>query len=111
MLTLQKTYGELVNGDNVWIEGILFQVRDIRIVSASMDRVGEYGPGRPIVRFNGHVVDRSSSLARTGYDGGVYGGILSRPALIGIPNDVQCGSCGSWHRPDRSCGCFDNGCQ
>lgn len=87
MLTLQKTYGALVNGDRVWIEGYLFTVTNYRIVSASMDRVGEYGPGLPIVRFEGRIADRTSALAGTGYDGGTYGGILSRPAVVGIPNE------------------------
>jgi hypothetical protein len=27
------------------------------------------------------------------------------------PGEVQCQMCGGFHQADRSCGCFDNGCQ
>jgi len=79
--TTTTTYGQLQNGDRVWIEGYLFEVRNIRIVSAYMTISEGFGPGRPVVRFEGHCVE-TSNISGTGYDGGTYGGIVERPATI-----------------------------
>jgi hypothetical protein len=80
--TTSTTYGDLVNGDQVWIEGHLFVVRNVRVVSAYMCMSEGYGPGRPVVRFEGGVVDASSDIAGTGYDGGTYGAIPTHHAVI-----------------------------
>ena len=82
--TRSTTYGQLQNGDRVWIEGYLFEVCNLRIVSAYMTISEGYGPGRPVVRFEGRVVDPTASIARTGYDGGTYGGILNRDATVAL---------------------------
>src|SRR5262245_25357850 len=78
------TYGDLKNGDHVWIQGYLFEVVNLRIVSARMDSIHEYGPGRPVVRFEGRVIDPKSDIARTTYDGGTYGAYAWVPCVTAV---------------------------
>jgi hypothetical protein len=68
--SLELTYGDVQNGDRVWIQGYLFEVRNLRrYPKASNPTYTD-----DVIRFDGIVVDRSVDIAGSGYDGGVYGG-------------------------------------
>jgi len=73
MNTQTKTYGELQNGDRVYIQGHLFQVASI--VRGKVENV----PPVEVVRFIGFL-DESDPLYNTSYNGGIYGAI----------NELQC---------------------
>jgi len=69
------TYGELQNGDRIWIQGYRFTVANVRISSkASQITVGSNKePNRAdVIRFEG-IADPDSTIARTSYNGGTYG--------------------------------------
>jgi hypothetical protein len=69
------TYGELVNGDIVIIQGYRFVVRDLWRVPANLTAPVWSSQHRrtDVIRFHGHVADPASDIAGTGYDGGTYG--------------------------------------
>lgn len=81
MHTRQVTHADLQNGDRVWVQGYLFEVVNVRTHPETMP-FGEYGPGRPVVRFEGRVVDPTSSIFGTGYDGGTYGAFAWVPCHV-----------------------------
>lgn len=72
--TEQVTYGALQNGDHVWIQGYLFEVRNVRVSSRKGERTAMHAePNRDdVIRFEGHTV-QDVDIARTGYNGGTYG--------------------------------------
>ena len=59
------TYGEIVDGDLVYVEGYLFEASNVHV---------DVVAGGPAVRFTGRVVDERADIKGTGYDGGEYGG-------------------------------------
>jgi hypothetical protein len=68
------TYGQLKNGDVVYIQGYRFRVDGIRISSKAGEKTTMHSePNRAdVIRFTGIALD--SSLIGSGYDGGTYGG-------------------------------------
>lgn len=82
-MKVRTTYGDLKNGDTVFVQGHRFIVRDVRISG----RKGEPGPGKDVnaddvIRFNGDCADADDSIKGTGYDGGVYGAYAFVPCTV-----------------------------
>jgi hypothetical protein len=75
-----NTYGDLQNGDIVWICGYRFRVEDIRISSRRGEKTTMHGDPNTddVIRFKGVCVDRCS-ISSTGYNGGIYGGYAFVP--------------------------------
>ena len=59
-------YGDLRNGDIIWIAGYAMVVGNIRSYPQT-----DNSPD--IIRFNGTMVDPDTDVTHTGYDGGTYG--------------------------------------
>jgi hypothetical protein len=78
MTTHKITYGELQNGDQIYLCGYLFTAENVRNIGPVEDSPGiieQYG--LDVIRFTGRVVDghpANEKIKGTGYDGGTYGG-------------------------------------
>ena len=72
-MSKQTTYGNIKNGDQVWIQGHLFTVSDLHTETVH----GLSG----VIRFTG-TLPESDDLFHTPYNGGQYGGIISLPCTI-----------------------------
>lgn len=70
------TYGEIRNGDRVRIQGYTFAVENLRIAAKAGEANYIHQPPHraDVIRFTGRVVDPAADIARTGYNGGTYGG-------------------------------------
>jgi len=67
--TVDSKYGELKNGDKIFLQGYLFEVTNIRLADT-------YNIDNPkVVRFEGRCTsdERNDSIRNTGYNGGTYG--------------------------------------
>lgn len=111
--TTTTTYGNLQNGDRIFIQGYLFQISGLKVYPPSAgdnrdDKTKELY-GDHTVQFTGHVVDPTSTIARTGYDGGAYGGAHKVPCTI-VTRPI-CPRCGAQKPFDQSCLCADNNSQ
>ena len=60
------TYGELKNGDKIYLQGKLFEVHNIRLVN---------GYNGKVIRFNGYCTpdNRNNDIRKSMYNGGTYG--------------------------------------
>lgn len=79
------TYGELRNGDRIWVQGVLFEVQNVRVSSRQGERVTMHSePNRvDLIRFEGAIIDdQGQRLKGTSYDGGTYGGYADRLATV-----------------------------
>lgn len=79
---MNQTYGQLVNGDRVVLQGYIFTVRNIRIIEEQRSfKWDGAGPGRGVVRFTG-ICEPGSQLEHTGYNGGTYGAYVHVPVSM-----------------------------
>lgn len=78
--TEYTTYGELQNGDEIYIQGYRFTVANVRISSRRGDKTSLHGePNRAdVVRFE--ATTDHDQLKHTPYNNGTYGGYADRPA-------------------------------
>lgn len=77
--TIIRTYGELRNGDEVYIQGYRFRVDGIRVASRAGEKTTMHAePNRAdVIRFTGIALD--PTLKGSGYDGGTYGRYADLP--------------------------------
>lgn len=96
----ETTYGELQNGDRIYIQGYVFTVTNIRVASRKGEKTSMHGkPNRAdVIRFEG--VTDNAQLANTSYNGGTYGGYADVTAfrIVATPC-VDCGVYGDHHCP------------
>jgi hypothetical protein len=86
---MTKTYGQLVDGDIVFIQGYRFQVADIRVSSKTGEKTSIHGePNRAdVIRFKGIALD--PRLAKTGYNGVTYGAYADVPVEVAERVTIQ----------------------
>jgi hypothetical protein len=68
-MTKNIRHDELTNGDKVWNTGYLFEINNVR----QIEWTDEHGNIHIVTRYEGKIVDPTSDLKGTGYDGGTYG--------------------------------------
>lgn len=89
MATRQTTYGALVNGDRIWLQGYLFTISALARTTPDTAYGSEalaWLPAREVIRFTG-MVGADSALARTGYNGGRYGAYAHCACTVEVQED------------------------
>ncbi len=87
MMKLQTTYGDLRNGDIVYVQGYRMRAHNVRISSRKGDKASLHSEPNTddVIRFNGKVVD-AVDIKGTGYDNAVYGGYAFVPITVERPD-------------------------
>lgn len=69
------TYGEIRNGDRVYVQGYRFIVENVHVAARAGDRRLSWQEPLTddVIRFTGRCAD-DCGISRTGYNGGTYGG-------------------------------------
>ncbi len=75
MTVKYTTYGELKNGDKIYLQGYLFQIENITFNNPAYFG-GVKDNTKSVIRFTGKCTadKRNDDIRHTMYNGGVYGG-------------------------------------